>query len=101
VAGDRRVLPVCRGAVDRDVFRTPNDAGCERRAASLAARGAVAQANPDRLASRLDPDGAAVAARGTDRHVDLHTGTIPFPTDQEYSDTSRRPHQLGPLPEET
>ena len=63
----------------------------------LAARGAVAQANPDRLASRLDPDGAAVAARGADRdrHVDLHTGMIPFPTDRAYSDTSRRPHQLG------
>ena len=66
---DGRILPARRVAKDRHVGGFPD-------AARLPAGRAVAQADPRRLAARLDPDGAAVAAGGrpiTLRHLLTHT----------------------------
>jgi hypothetical protein len=65
MAGDGRVFPTSRVTLKRDVFRAPDCAGGEGCTAPLPAGGAVAQADPDRLATRFDPDGAAVTARGS------------------------------------
>ena len=58
---DGRIFPARRAAMHRHVVSAPDAVRSERTASCLAAGRTVAQAHPDRLAARLDPDSAAVA----------------------------------------
>ncbi len=68
--------PASRLAGDRDVATVPDSEGHERAASLLAARQAVAQTDPHRLATSLEPDSAAAAAALSHIPHRIHTNDI-------------------------